>query len=468
MSWPEFMSSIPATKETAEKSQEKDNNQWDKKPEYTPNPPTLAEYPPKTIKDETDKLPPEMSAQISPYKEFTKGDFEKWKPVEIDYKWNNWAQLDVPNADIIPKSVKSITVEYTDKDWKIQKVEWIRQWNWGSFYTKDWEYIPLQSWYKVTPTEMFTDEQIQKSHEEKLAKTQELLSSDYSKEFVQKYWEDKAKVLIEKALDYWIDPNLLMSLKQSEFSKSQDTFWFTRFNDNGFDLNASETCRSIQNNMNRYRSLSWQSPTDDQWKATPDFLSFMANTMAPLWNVADQSNPVVQMFSNLLNSYGKTTWKSYSSQDVWNILSSGAWLRDAVSSGAEIKWKTSPDQIISSAEKYLGMKYQMWWSWNWTIDCSQLVVNAMKEWGVVWNNYDNTAAWLNQLTTQKSPQQVERWDLVFINKWNGISHVEIAKWPAVNWSIPIIDAAWWKIRQVTNRNQPINNTVSVWKPSFYA
>lgn len=129
--------------------------------------------------------------------------------------------------------------------------------------------------------------------------------------------------------------------------------------------------------------------------------------------------------------------------------------------------KITPDILIASAEKHLGKPYKYGANGNAAIDCSQLVVEALKDNRVVHSRYDDTAAGFAMKCQPKNPESVQRGDLVFLRKDGRVTHVEIALGPATNGSIPILDASS-NAGIVSKRHQKITSEVEVGTPYFYA
>ncbi len=70
--------------------------------------------------------------------------------------------------------------------------------------------------------------------------------------------------------------------------------------------------------------------------------------------------------------------------------------------------RITPDILIASAEKHLGKPYKIGGNGDQTIDCSQLVVEALKDNRVVHSRFDTNAATLAINTTPKNPVDVGR------------------------------------------------------------
>lgn len=129
--------------------------------------------------------------------------------------------------------------------------------------------------------------------------------------------------------------------------------------------------------------------------------------------------------------------------------------------------KITPEALIIAAEKHMGKPYKLGANGDTEIDCSQLIVEALKTNRVVHSRYDTTAAGLALNSRPKSPQDVERGDLVFLRQKGVIAHVAIALGTANNGEIEIIDASS-DAKKVSKRTQKITSSVEVGTPYFYA
>ncbi|MFZ4461327.1 MAG: NlpC/P60 family protein [Patescibacteria group bacterium] len=115
------------------------------------------------------------------------------------------------------------------------------------------------------------------------------------------------------------------------------------------------------------------------------------------------------------------------------------------------------------------MKYQLGADGTSAIDCSQLVVESLKQAGAVGSGFDTTAAGFHSVTKPKKAHEVQRGDFVFLKNGSNITHIEIATGPAVNGVIPIIDASGRSnAGKVAYREQRIDSHVLVGTPTFYA
>jgi hypothetical protein len=76
--------------------------------------------------------------------------------------------------------------------------------------------------------------------------------------------------------------------------------------------------------------------------------------------------------------------------------------------------RITPDILIASAERHIGKPYKYGADGKASIDCSQLVVEALKDNRVVHSRYDDSAAGFAMKSQPKNPGSVQRGDLVFL------------------------------------------------------
>lgn len=128
--------------------------------------------------------------------------------------------------------------------------------------------------------------------------------------------------------------------------------------------------------------------------------------------------------------------------------------------------KITPDNLIAAAEGHMGKKYQLGANGDTAIDCSQLIVEALKENRVVHSKFDTTAAGFALNSRPKAVSEVQRGDLVFLRTNGNITHVEIALGPVKNGVIEILDASS-NAKKVSKRSQKVGPNVEVGTPYFY-
>lgn len=386
---------------------------------------------------------------------------------DVDF-WKNWsAEHNIGLADIMPEWVKKVRIIWErngrkyDMIWERNGLKW-----W--FYNENWRYLPVYSWFKVEVLEKYDPKELQAKKQENEQKIQEILKSPFIEKFKSKYSQEHLEIIVRKSQEYNIDPTFLLSLRSSENWPQWLEFWVKKAWIDTFEWQLTLACRTIQNKFGMYKRLTWNEPIESDGSIKSEFIGFFSNIYAPIWASNDPRNLNSNHLKNLLTFYWEYRWKKFDNIDTilaqnnefiqkWNTRIN-TW---------ELAGKTNPDDLLAQAKLHLWKPYILGWNWISSIDCSQLVIEAMKWNWVVDYWYDNTAEWLSRITNQKSPNEVQKWDLVFIqnSSWK-ITHVEIALWP-VEWNkIPIIDASksvWW----VTTRYQTISSKILVWTPIFY-
>lgn len=105
--------------------------------------------------------------------------------------------------------------------------------------------------------------------------------------------------------------------------------------------------------------------------------------------------------------------------------------------------RMTSDALVSNAEAHLGKPYRLGANGVKSIDCSQLVVETLKQAGIVGEKFDTTAAGFHGMSKAKKVSHVEKGDLLFLHKGSGhVSHVAIAlSAPDAKGYIDIIDAS---------------------------
>lgn len=420
-------------------------------------------------------------------KDIMKGqEVKEW--AELDFKFGSPEDEEkIWLSDLLPKEVRKIQIISGEKFGKKYDGEvGTRQWPMWGFYTDSKEYVPVFNDFKIKVLE-YDPNYIKTFEDDKTKKVDDTIKKLEEQWELQKFkdmpdGEAKLKKIIAKAVEYGVDPYMLMdNISKAYF------FNLEKASLEDMDIPLTMACRKLQTAQNRYESVTKKSAAEDGM-FTPEFLWFYYGLYWPAasWdpeNSKGYSDFNKDFYAKALKSYGKHHWKTYSDEDVnkysWESLN----LHNSLRAGnGEVKWKTTPDDILEIAMKYLWWKYKMWWSGEWPkheIDCSQLVVQCMKYCkstngnGIVSQNYDNTAQWLYNLVDKKPKEQVKKWDLVFLfnEKQNRITHVEIATGPAVNGEIPIIDASS-NAKGVRERKQSFSYhnwkwKVLVWTPRFY-
>lgn len=387
---------------------------------------------------------------------------------EVNFWNNSQAEHNIWLADLLWEEVKRVRVIWEKNGIKYDMI-WNRQGlKWG-FYDEKRKYIPVFNNFQIEVLDSYKEEELIKRKEEDEVKVQELLKSPFVEKFKNKYSQEQLEIIVRKAQEYSIDPCLLLALRTSENGQNWLDFWVMRPWVDTFDWQLTIACRIIQNSMNRYSKMTGKDVSQWNWRFSWEFIWYFSSLYAPIWASNDPNNLNNNHLRNLLTFYWEYSGERFGNIDEL-VNNNYAFLKkwEVQMTSWEIIWSTTWDDLIANANDHIGKGYVWWWGRKNTnvTDCSWLVLMAMKESWVVDHGYNNTAEGLSKITKQKSPKDVVRWDLVFLNTGGKITHVEIATGPAINWKIPIIDSStnvWW----VTNRYQVINETVLVGTPIFY-
>lgn len=386
----------------------------------------------------------------------------------IDFWTNSNLEHNIGLSEVMPENVKKVHIIW-EKNWRKYDMIWFRQGTKGWFYDENGKYLPIFNGFTVKILESYTSEElagIKKENDEKIAN---LISDPKFSDFRSQFWENELVSIVKKWVEYWIDPLLLMSFRKTENWWSWKQFWVMNPSIDTFDWQLNILCRIIQTNVNSYKRVTSENPIEANNEFSWDFIAYLSNIYAPIWASNDPDNLNKNHFTNLISFYSKYTWKDFwDTNDIIARLNENKTKWETAFDNDVLEWTTTPEDLIAYSTRHLWKKYLLWWSGNNSIDCSQLVIESMKDAWVIWWWFDTTAHNLARFTKQKNPNEVEKWDLVFLANpdWH-ITHVEIATWSIENWKIPIIDAssnAW----KVSYREQKLNQKVIVWTPIFYS
>lgn len=388
---------------------------------------------------------------------------------EVNFWNNNLAEHNIGLSDLLWEEVKKVRITWEKNGIKYD-MTWYRQWLKWWFYDEKWKYLPVFNNFKVEVLESYSKIDLAKKKEENEVQIKEILKSPLVEKFKNKYSQEQLEIIVRKAQEYSIDPYLLLAMRSTENWRAWIDFWVMKAWIDTFDGQLTMACRIIQNNANRYRKMTWELPMDWSWRFSAEFIWYLSNKYAPIGASNDPNDLNSNHLRNLLAFYWEYSGKRFDNIDEI-IKNNFAFLKkwEVQMTSWEIVWTTTADALIANANEHIG-KWYVWWWWRRdtdVTDCSGLVLMAMKEAWVVDHGYDNNAEGLSKITKQKSPKDVVRWDLVFLQNsgWR-ITHIEIATWPVINWQIPIIDSSKW-VWWVTHRYQEINNQVLVGTPIFY-
>ena len=385
------------------------------------------------------------------------GDFD----VEF---WDDYiSEMNIWLSDVLGDDIQSVRVSHKVWD-NIFSISWVRRWSWW-FYDKDWNYIPIFSWYKI---EILTKKNIEDMHSER-AKDDLKISSYLKRLNLWKLPSAEIEMIVRKSIDYKIDPLIVMSFADMAKRHWKESFWINRAWIDKFNEELNMLCRIIQNNEEKYKNIFWIE-WSEVWIYTIDFLSFLSTNLNGKIQYYENDNGN-KVFIELFKTYNERYWNK-----IGDLSAISRRNEKFVQSNKEkntaawIIWQTSPDDFIKNAQNHIWKPYVWWWWRNnkQVTDCSWLILMTWKDSQVFSWWYDDTAAWISKLTIKKDITKVTRWDLVFIHDtaWK-ITHVEIATWSIRDWKIPIIDASK-SVWSVSSRYQSITSRISVWRPIFYS
>lgn len=390
------------------------------------------------------------------------------KTYNIDFWTNKSLENNIGLSEVMPEEVKKVHIIW-EKNGRKYDLVWTRQGTKGWFYDENGRYLAIFNWFKVEVLESYTSEELASKQKENDEKISSLSADSKFDDFRTKFGEKELSSIIKKWVEYSIDPMFLISLRKIENWGSGREFGVMNPSMDTFDGQLNMACRIIQDNMNKYKRVTGENPIASADTFSGEFVAYLSNIYAPIWASDDPNNLNKNHFTNLISSYSKYTGYDFGNTDILLAKATESRTKWQTAFDADsLEWKTSPDELIASLSKNVWKKYVLWWDGvNW-IDCSQLIIEWLKDKWVVNQQFDTTAENLARFTSQKDPSQVKKWDFVFLSTMEGhITHVEMATWP-IEWNkIPIIDAstnAW----AVTYREQTLNQKVVVGTPIFYS
>lgn len=381
----------------------------------------------------------------------------------VDFRKNINAENNIWLSEVMPSEVKKVHIVWIKEGRKYDMV-WTRQWlKWG-FYDEKWRYLPIYNWFKINVLESHSKEELTEKQKENDEKISKLSNNSIFTDFKEIYKENEFNLIIKKWVQYWIDPIFLLSLRKANAWEEWKQFWVMNPNMDTFEWQLNMFCRIIQDSLNNFKNVRNENPIENDWNLSWEFIGYFAN-------IYNSSNLDKNHFKDIVRFYWEYSWKDFGDEEkLFTKVKESNLKWETKYNNNIIKWTTNPEELISNANKYLWMKYSLWWSWKKYIDCSQLVINSLKNCWIVSQGFDTDASGLLRYTTKKEVLDVQRWDLVFHEELWKINHVEIATWSIENWEIPIIDAAnhIWEVSYRTQKVNPKWKNIIVGKPVFYS
>lgn len=369
-------------------------------------------------------------------------------------------------SDVLWEEVREVYVEW-HKEGNEYKMHGIRRGLKGGFYTEEWRYVPIFQDFQVTVLKRASWEELERLQSQYSQEIQAIFHDPKYESFKKEVWEKEFLSMVKLSREYGIDYRLVFSLRK--FFSNQYSFGNRNDIVDTFQWKLIMTCRSIQSHMQIFQKITGKSPMEGNYECTPEFLYYFISMYPPLQEHTSKRENNGHSFKEFMMLYSVISWKTFHNVD--ELFKKFSEEYNQIERQAHTFWlngKTTPERLIQAVYRHMGKRYQLWGDGRHSIDCSQLVIEGLKDCWVCDQSFDTTAHNLARyFTIPKNPYQVVRWDLVFLMKGERITHVAIALWSPVWNSIPIIDASS-NVGRVSIRYQRIHSWVMVGTPTFYA
>ena len=343
----------------------------------------------------------------------------------------------------------------------------------GAFYTEHGDYVAVHSGYTVRINHRRSPQEVAAEYLQFHQTRERILANREIQNIIQtKNISDQERdIMIYRASSFGIDPALLFSMKA--LGVPGYSFGMEGSGVESFTGQVEMACRMIQRHAHLYeRTYHGKVYTDSSHPDAgfePGFLVYLSHIYVNETSHASDTLDGGHYARDILGRYSAITGKSYDiellvrAQDTMMAAANQTFERDSFISGS-----AGVEAFIDQAKRHLGRRYV--WGGRGVggpgVDCSGLVITAMRSLGIVPPSYDSTAAGIARTTHMKSPHEVKRGDFVFLQNASGhVTHIEIAEGPAVNGSIPILHASS-SHGQVIEAHQTIGKNVLVGTPEY--
>lgn len=408
----------------------------------------------------------------------------EWDTLYVDFGKNKSAESKIGVGDFLSMNTK--VVKIIDQNGNIRVGKRSIQWNKVGYYDEQW-YIAVYNWYKVEiPKVSESEEYLKKSNPSiplssslddenkakdtfiETAKKYEQLGEAFSPwNIIEKQkFQTKATELAKKVeTDYGIPWQVTygQATLETGYGKSAPNNNYFGIKWPGWEFKTKEMINGKEIEVTA--SFRWYTSMEESFDAYGKFL-----TTTSLYQSAFsyKDNPDQFLYE---------IWKLWYATDPLYVdkVKSIWWNYDKIKNfkldTSEITGRTTPDSLIRQAQQYLWTEYTWWGNSEYGIDCSHLVCKSLSDLWIVKPSFYRVAADLRNLTPTKSLNDIQRGDLIFWHGWDRwVSHVAIASWSPMGWTINIIDASWkisWLWR-VAERTIPLTDKLSAGTPPFYS
>lgn len=336
---------------------------------------------------------------------------------KVDFKWNYEAEKKIWLSDMLWSEIKSVEVN-SDK-WDFSK--WVRQWFKWWFFDGHW-YCEILTWYTFKVWEKFTQEELANLENGLNEELQKFLDKGKIKELYTKDWvEDpslkwKLTDIAKKALEYGMDPNVVVWLWKSDWDVlSDDGDWF--------DSKLNMVTRRFQILQNDYKEIEW-----DDWKESDGSMKLW------LFIALLQEAGIIDEWKvkEAVKTYWELIWKEFSDEHIDDAMveykKSKIWNRSSVEA---YSW-----EVVSWYDKIDPKNLDMWDVESlWLPDIDTLL--SSPEWKA-FARYKDTIMEVGDSLKVPANVMVQ----LFIKEWSHGNPYAKAPWSSATWLWQIINSTW--------------------------
>ncbi len=338
------------------------------------------------------------------------GEGQSFGPLEFPTKAD---EQTVGLSDLMPPAVRKVEVE----DVNGQKITAIRDGYAGNFYSvgKPRVYAKILNNYKFTILENDPEvaEKAKQDFEQSYGSFDDFLSASGTPDNETEVNGEKVKekkLIYEMALRQGIDPHVLFALRKTENGGAGLEFGIKSVEAKDYINQLNMAARSIRNSMTRFRNQFPESEIyhDGQApKLSLKFLAFFSTRYSP----PGEGGVNVNHLPNMAKIYGKSRGIDF---DFSNLNSLRDKMRQFSAPGmGPVGKPTNVEDFIASAKKYQGSPYVWGGEGRSGMDCSGLVIQALRDQNVISKNADTTASGLQGMVENVDRGAGKRGDLIF-------------------------------------------------------
>jgi flagellum-specific peptidoglycan hydrolase FlgJ len=403
----------------------------------------------------------------------------------VDFGGNKSAESKVGIGDFLPVDTK--VVKITDLNGKTRIGKRSIQGNKVGYYDEQW-YIPVYNGYKVEIPKNLEVETYIKTSNQSIVLSSNTDDENKAKdafidvaERYEKFWEGFAPWNMAEKKEFQLKATEMAKKIESKYNipwqvtyaqatletgygkraPNNNYFWIKGGNGTWMKTKEFVDGKEVEITAN----FRWYTSMEESFEDYAKLLS--TNTR---YKDAFQYSNNPELFLNEVIKGGYATDPLYveKAKKIWDSYDK---IKNFNIEAPELIGKTTPDQFISQAGKYLWTMYLWWGNTEYGIDCSHLVSKSLIDLGAATPSFYRVAADLRNMIPNKPLTEIQRGDLIFWHGWERwVSHVAIATGTPSNGAVSILDASgktsWaWK---VSERVVPLTAKLSAWTPPFYS